>query len=351
LFIYKRCFRITLENIANNNYIGYYAFIKKISSPSPLRGGDINSFIMAKTHIKQSSFLFNPVQIRKYSTSSDDNTLPGGEGSFCFSNADTNKLEILKAGKDKSGIYMWTNNLNGKRYVGSSVHLRRRFLEYYSANILLRDSSMVICAALLKYGYSKPGLEILEFCKKENTITRENYYLKLLKPEYNIVQVAGLPPRVEFTPEIRNKISNSLKEYYKDPQALINHSLVQEGHKIIVTDLTLNIKTSYHAINSAARALGIDKRHISRAIHLNSDKPVLGRFIVEAAEGLKDLNNNPQKSFKPLSLTEISNGVSTTHPNIASAAKTLGVFPQSMVTYLRRNTGKPYKGKYWIKFI
>lgn len=53
-------------------------------------------------NIKQSSFLFNFVQIRKYSTSSDDNTL----GNLCFSNADTHRLEIIKAGKDKCGVYM-----------------------------------------------------------------------------------------------------------------------------------------------------------------------------------------------------------------------------------------------------
>ncbi|ABU49438.1 orf1 protein (mitochondrion) [Parastagonospora nodorum SN15] len=307
----------------------------------------MNSSIVDKLHIKQSSFLFNFVQIRKYSTSSEDNV----KSELCFSNADTHKLEILKAGKDKSGVYMWTNNLNGQRYVGSSIHLRRRFLEYFNTNTLLRDSSMVICAALLKHGYSQFSLEIIEFCKKEDTISRENYYLNLLNPEYNIVQIAGLPPKVEHTPEIRDKISKSLKEYYKDPKALINHSLKQEGHKRIVTDLTLNIKTSYHAIHSAARALNVDKRHISRAILLKSDKPILARFIVEAAEDLKDLKNYTQKSFKPLSLTEISNGVITTHPNIASTAKALGVFPQSIVTYIRRNTGKPYKGKYWIKFL
>jgi len=42
------------------------------------------------------------MQIRKYSYSSKDNV----KGKFCFSNADTHRLEILKAGKDKSGVYM-----------------------------------------------------------------------------------------------------------------------------------------------------------------------------------------------------------------------------------------------------
>ena len=40
-----------------------------------------------------------------------------------FSNADIDKLAILNYIKSKAGIYMWTNKLNGKKYVGSSVLL------------------------------------------------------------------------------------------------------------------------------------------------------------------------------------------------------------------------------------
>lgn len=73
------------------------------------------------------------LQVKKYIHSSEDNE------KVYFSNANTDKLEILKAGKDKSGLYMWTNNLTGKRYIGSSIDLRRRFLEYFNTNTLLRD--------------------------------------------------------------------------------------------------------------------------------------------------------------------------------------------------------------------
>ncbi len=48
---------------------------------------------------------------------------------------------------------MWTNLKWGKRYVGSSVNLRRRFLEYYNVNRLIVSSSMAINRAWLKYGY------------------------------------------------------------------------------------------------------------------------------------------------------------------------------------------------------
>ena len=34
-----------------------------------------------------------------------------------YDNADVQKLEVLKENKGKSGIYLWTNKINGKKYV------------------------------------------------------------------------------------------------------------------------------------------------------------------------------------------------------------------------------------------
>lgn len=51
---------------------------------------------------------------------------------------------------------------------------------------------MTINKALLKYGYSNFQLEILEYGgAPEDTIKREQHYLDLLKPEYNILKIAG----------------------------------------------------------------------------------------------------------------------------------------------------------------
>jgi group I intron endonuclease len=45
--------------------------------------------------------------------------------------------------------------------------------------------------ALLKYGYSNFTLEILEYCDPSEAISREQYYLDSLNPEYNILLTAG----------------------------------------------------------------------------------------------------------------------------------------------------------------
>jgi len=49
----------------------------------------------------------------------------------------------------------------------------------------------MIYKALVKYGYSSFKLEILENCEPNILIEREQYYLDLLNPEYNILKKAG----------------------------------------------------------------------------------------------------------------------------------------------------------------
>jgi hypothetical protein len=84
-----------------------------------------------------------------------------------YGNVDTQKLEILKENKNKSGVYCFTNLTNGKKYVGSSTNLRKRFLAYYNTNKLIENYCMNINRAFLKYGYSNFSLEIMEYCEPE----------------------------------------------------------------------------------------------------------------------------------------------------------------------------------------
>jgi group I intron endonuclease len=50
---------------------------------------------------------------------------------------------------------------------------------------------MVIYKALQKYGHSKFSLEILEYCEPDQAILKEQKYIDLLKPEYNLNPIAG----------------------------------------------------------------------------------------------------------------------------------------------------------------
>ena len=118
-----------------------------------------------------------------FSTSKSDGSF---SGLAIFSDADKDKLDILKYIKGKSGIYMWTNKINNKSYIGSSVKLNKRLYYYYSLNVNRITYRSLIKNAILKYKLSNFSLDILEYCELDNLIEREQFYIDIIKPEYNI---------------------------------------------------------------------------------------------------------------------------------------------------------------------
>ena len=115
---------------------------------------------------------------------------PGYNIVATYKNCLLNKRDIFRENKNKSLVYRWVNNANGKSYVGSTVNFYSRFYKYYNIEYLKKHNTL-IHNALLKYGFSNFTLEILEYCNREDVVKRKQYYFKLLKPEYNILQIAG----------------------------------------------------------------------------------------------------------------------------------------------------------------
>lgn len=120
-----------------------------------------------------------PIGVRMFSTSKSGNP---SSALAIFSDAYIDKPYTLKYIKGKFGIYMWTNKLNGKKYVGSSVDLRRRLSEYYNINRILNAKSMPIKIALFKYGYTNFTLTILEICDKDSLMSREKHFFEVYFP-------------------------------------------------------------------------------------------------------------------------------------------------------------------------
>jgi group I intron endonuclease len=69
----------------------------------------------------------------------------------------------------------------------------------------------LIHRALILHGYSNFSLKILEYCDIQDTFTREQYYLDLLNPTYNIQKVAGAYAGYKHPDEIRRAMSESRK--------------------------------------------------------------------------------------------------------------------------------------------
>jgi hypothetical protein len=97
----------------------------------------------------------------------------------------------------------------------AAVNLPKRLSHYYSKKSMetyLKRGKSAIYSAILKHGLSLFKLEIIEYCEKKDTIKIEQYYLDLLKPEYNTLKVAGSSLGYKHDDEAKNKISDSQKK-------------------------------------------------------------------------------------------------------------------------------------------
>ena len=132
------------------------------------------------------------------------------------------------------------------------------------------------------------SLEILEYCDRSEAVIREQYYLYLLKPNYNLLKTAGsvlgykhLPDSKTriWTPERKAKrleylnLHNSSKEQQEHLKRLhkSNKGRVRpevsgvQSVSIEVLDTKNNETTIYISICKAARAIGVSQAAISMA--------------------------------------------------------------------------------------
>ena len=162
-----------------------------------------------------------PLNKRLYSTKCNPFNSPTEVvGEKVYSNADTCKALILADNKGKSGIYMFTNKVTKDFYIGQSKNLYNRFLNYFNLSYIKRLGPSRIGRAIIKYGYSKFSVTILEYCDKCDLDIREQHYFDTLNPKYNIQKIAGGSSKgLILSEETKNKISKALKGIYVGEKA------------------------------------------------------------------------------------------------------------------------------------
>ena len=246
-----------------------------------------------------------------------------------YENVDLQKLEILAENKGKSGIYCFTNTINGKKYIGSSVDLRRRFSQYFNINTLIRQSSMTICKSLLKYGYSGFSLEILEYCDLSELLTREKHFIDLVKPEYNI----SMNPSHPFlgrnhSDETRAKLSAFFKGKVYPERAGEKNAFFGKTHSDEIREI----------ISKAKKGVSLPKFTEEHKLALS--KALTG----------KNKGENSRLSKKVL-VTNVLTNESTSYPSMRMAAESMNIRYSVISSFISRHQSKPYKGKYVFQVI
>lgn len=218
-----------------------------------------------------------------------------------YENSGSLKKEVLSENRRLCGVYIWVNKLNGNIYVGSGIDLSKRLLSYYNQSELTRNNRP-IKDAIVKYGHDNFILAILEYCNKDNLLDREQYYLDLLNPQYNILKVAYSLLGFKHSPEniakfktkvislehkgilsqthtaktvgedTRAKLSAATKEYKNNnpltPEALANikaKTTEREGVAVTVLNVETKEVLKFTTRTEAGDFLGVSRQAIYNA--------------------------------------------------------------------------------------
>jgi cytochrome c oxidase subunit 1 len=167
-----------------------------------------------------------------------------------FNNVKESKKKIYNELRNKSGVYLFINNITQDLYVGSSLTLSKRMtIHFYHANSE-KPTKIVISRAMRKYKLENFSLGILEFCQKDIIICSdlEQKWIDFYKPKYNVLKVAGSSFGFRHTIDTINKLKELLKKE-KHPKF---GSITSSETKKAISD---GIKNFYLTHNNPAKGL------------------------------------------------------------------------------------------------
>lgn len=204
--------------------------------------------------------------------------------------------------KNLSGVYLIFNNITGDFYIGSAS--TNRFYARFSNHLLYLKGSKILKNAVKKYELSNFSFLILklfpQIVNKENNkilLDIEDFYLKSLLPNYNILTEAGSSFGYKHTELTRIKMKTNFSSERREFIANLNKNkpLSQETRNKM-SQKALNRKKT---IFSDKSILNMKKK--SKAITLyNFNGTIFGNFssITEAAEAINCSTSTITRSLK-----------------------------------------------------
>lgn len=183
-----------------------------------------------------------------------------------YKNILDNKSIILKQNKNKSGVYKFTNIVTNESYVGSSSNIRKRFYRYFSLNYIIDKTERYnsrIYRAILEKGYNNFSIEILEYCDVNIILEREQYYIDLLKPKYNIALKAGSLLGFRHSEKTKLKFKSRSNK---------------TGHPVFLINKENNSVKEYSSVRAAAKYLKVSHTILLR--YINDKKLLFNSFLL-----------------------------------------------------------------------
>lgn len=224
-----------------------------------------------------------------------------------------------------TGIYLITNIANGKRYVGASKNIRRRYWDHKRPH-----AKSPLALDIQKLGSDMFTKEVLEQCSVEELRIKEKEWIERLSPEYNIyngsIGVGNCVPE-----DVRKRISQSVKQHWE--------SLPTEDKERVIKEQLIGPRVGHEVspeTRSKLRKANIGKKQSVETINKRSES-----FKRRREQGI---HRSGESHFKKVVC--INTGV--IYESVKAAAVAIGVHPSSITSVLkgRQQTCKGFHFKY-----
>ena len=241
------------------------------------------------------------------------------------------KKQIVSDNLNKSGIYLLTNLITSDIYVGQSINLGKRLGQYLTLNYLKDRNNLIISKALIKYGYINFSISILEYCDRSVLTEKEQHYIDLFNPTYNILKVAGSSSGYKHSLESKDKRSKSLKGIYVGVKSPLYGRTHTEKTKEIMSLDRKGIDNYFYG-----------KTHSEETKELMRQKALNRKHSAETLEKMAKVRGNPVNIYEK----NDNNGFKLIG-NFISARKAglfLNISGSTVIKYMR--SGEIFKERY-----
>ncbi len=143
-----------------------------------------------------------------------------------------------------SGIYEILNTASGKRYIGQSVDIQRRWKEHRKTLRRGISHQPHLQSAWNKYGESAFQFSILGLCAPRDLTYFEQAWMDTRKPEYNKAPAAGSPFGIKRSAETRERVAAANRGKKQSEDTRQKRALAMRG----------NTNTLGHKLSDAHKA-------------------------------------------------------------------------------------------------
>lgn len=264
--------------------------------------------------------------------------------------------------KSKTGIYIITNDIDARIYIGSATSFKQRYA-VHKKKIIQNEG----CNPKLKNFANKYGIEHLTFsavhaCEKEELLKVEQLYLDIFQPfddnGFNIARKAGSPIGYKHTQEAKDKMKgrpghkwdeehkklfSEIKKGVKRPDSVkekIRESYIGKTKPVMVYNEN-GFMEEYPSAMEAAVRMNIPKMLIKNCLQ-GKGKTAKGHVFIYKENVSKGIEDEIRRRYnneciKPLYAIDIFTGDVFESGSVTELSKLIKSNPSSIVSAIKKS--------------